>query len=200
MNAPASRPSRRARRRPRIPAFVPVPLRSRADGWTPWRQAGFLVALARSGSVRAAARVVGMARETAYRLRRRAGAESFAAAWDRVAGRGDAGQRKVTHGALGLRAQGGLVRPVVHRGLLVALEPRSCNSSLLRLLARFDRLCRGRDPGWGGGGALPAGFASTWGLAASSEPVSPELVEGQPFLRALRKEKRPFDRLRTSGV
>ncbi len=65
-----------------VPAFTPVPLRIRQDGWTPDRQRAFLAHLRLTGSVEAAARAVGMRRETAYRLRRRPGGESFAAAWD----------------------------------------------------------------------------------------------------------------------
>jgi len=62
--------------------FRPVPLRARHDGWTPDRQRDFIAQIRLTGSVDAAARAVGMRRETAYRLRRRHGAESFAAAWD----------------------------------------------------------------------------------------------------------------------
>lgn len=68
-----------------LPAFTPVPLaRSRHDGWTPERQRGFIAALAESGIVAKAARAVGMGARSAYRLRRRVGAESFARAWDMV--------------------------------------------------------------------------------------------------------------------
>ena len=64
-------------------AFVPVPSASvRRDGWTPDRQRDFIAALAEHGGVAAAAREVGMTPQTANRLRRRAGAESFARAWD----------------------------------------------------------------------------------------------------------------------
>ncbi len=58
----------------------------RADGWTPARQLAFLETLARTRSVSAAAKSVGMSREGAYRLRRRADAGLFAAAWDRAMG------------------------------------------------------------------------------------------------------------------
>jgi hypothetical protein len=65
------------------PDFIPVPLdRARHDGWTAERQQQFLVALGVMGSVGQAARAVGMGRISAYNLRKRAGAESFAAAWD----------------------------------------------------------------------------------------------------------------------
>ena len=48
--------------RPRIPAFVPVPTRARHDGWNAARQAGFIGALAETGSVAAPAARVGMRR------------------------------------------------------------------------------------------------------------------------------------------
>jgi hypothetical protein len=45
-----------------VPAFVPVPLRTRADGWTALRQAEFLGYLAETLSVAEAARRVNMER------------------------------------------------------------------------------------------------------------------------------------------
>ncbi|MFN3388890.1 MAG: hypothetical protein ACK40O_08145 [Allosphingosinicella sp.] len=63
-------------------AFSPVPARARRDGWTADRQRVFIEGLAQSGCVGKAAAAAGMSRESAYRLRRRAGAEGFAAAWD----------------------------------------------------------------------------------------------------------------------
>ncbi|MCW4460598.1 hypothetical protein OK349_02685 [Sphingomonas sp. BT-65] len=65
-----------------ILAFTPVPTSKRYDGWTPRRQRDFIDALAVMGVVRRAARAVGMSRQSAYNLRERPGAESFAAAWD----------------------------------------------------------------------------------------------------------------------
>lgn len=63
-------------------AFTPVPSAStRHDGWTPERQRRFIEALAATGGVAAAARAVGESSTTAYRLRERPGAESFARAW-----------------------------------------------------------------------------------------------------------------------
>jgi hypothetical protein len=68
-----------------LPDFTPVPLtRHRHDGWTPERQRGFIAALARTGVVAQAARSVGMSSASAYNLRRRPHAESFALAWDMV--------------------------------------------------------------------------------------------------------------------
>lgn len=62
------------------PAKRPV----RRDGWTARRQLAFLAVLARTRSVAAAARVVGMSREGAYRLRARDPHGLFAAAWARA--------------------------------------------------------------------------------------------------------------------
>lgn len=65
--------------------FIPVARqRCRADGWTPETQANFIRALEAMGSVGKAARAVGMGRASAYRLRERPDAASFAAAWDRA--------------------------------------------------------------------------------------------------------------------
>jgi len=69
------------------PEFTPVALdRVRHDGWTPERQRLFLVALAAMGTVDSAAQAVGMSRISAYNLKRRVGAESFADEWDRALG------------------------------------------------------------------------------------------------------------------
>ncbi len=66
-------------------AFTPVEQqRHRADGWTPETQASFIRALEAMGSVGKAVRAVGMGRASAYRLRERPEATSFAAAWDRA--------------------------------------------------------------------------------------------------------------------
>ena len=54
--------------------------RTRHDGWTAERQLRFLEALIRTRDVTRAARVAGMSRESAHRLRNRA--ELFAALWD----------------------------------------------------------------------------------------------------------------------
>lgn len=66
-------------------AFTPVEQqRHRANGWTPETQASFIRALEAMGSVGKAVRAVGMGRASAYRLRERPEATSFAAAWDRA--------------------------------------------------------------------------------------------------------------------
>ena len=132
-------PPRKAAHHARVPAFVPVAARSRKDGWSARRQAAFLAALAITGSVSEAARRVAMARETAYRLRRRAGAESFAAVWDAILGRYDGARRKVTPEERARRAIEGLLKPVIYRGKHVANVRRCDNSALLGLLGQLDR-------------------------------------------------------------
>lgn len=134
-----ARPSARRRRWRQVPIFAPVPLRARAGGWTPTKQAAFLGALAETGSVCAAARRVGMSRETAYRLRAKPGAGSFAAAWDAVRDRQMPPRRKVTGVELRQRAFFGLLKPLMYRGRHVATVRKADNSALLRLLAQITR-------------------------------------------------------------
>jgi hypothetical protein len=65
------------------PSFTPVPMaRSRYDGWTPERQRQFIMALSIVGSVDAAAKMIQISRKSAYNLRSRPEAKSFARAWD----------------------------------------------------------------------------------------------------------------------
>ena len=137
-------PPRSPARHIRVPAFLPVPGRHRADGWTVLRQAAFLVALARTGSVSQATREVGMARETAYRLRARAGAESFAATWDHVLGHRAAQRAKVTPGERARRALEGLIKPLVYRGEFTGMARKADNAALLGHLAQLERGSAGR--------------------------------------------------------
>jgi transposase-like protein len=67
--------------------FTPVPGRCRRDVWSPELQQRFIEALAGGAGVSEAARRLGKNRQAAYALRRRAGAESFARAWDAAANR-----------------------------------------------------------------------------------------------------------------
>lgn len=131
---PIVRPHRRL---PRVPPFYPVPLHVRHDGWTPERQGDFLGYLAETGSVSAACARVGMSRNSAYKLRRKPNAESFAAAWDAALG---LPIRKVTTDDLVFLAYHGLIRPRLRGGKYVRSVRKPDNSALLRLLARFDRL------------------------------------------------------------
>jgi hypothetical protein len=125
----------------RIPAFVPVPLRARVDGWTPARQAAFLGYLAETGSVQHAAARVGMSRETAYRLRTKPHAESFNAAWDGVlralAGGSIHAPRKVTLHELEQRAMFGLLRPLMYRRRFVSTAKIADPAALARWYRRW---------------------------------------------------------------
>jgi hypothetical protein len=62
--------------------FTPAPTRKRHAGWTAERQRKFIEHLALTGNVGEACAIVGVASSSAYRLRNKAGAESFARAWD----------------------------------------------------------------------------------------------------------------------
>lgn len=133
-----------------VPRFTPVLLRHRADGWTPMRQADFLGALAETWSVTAAAARVGKSRESAYRLRAKPGAESFAAAWDAILGQRDALIAcKITNERLLHRVRQGILRPVMRRGKHVGTE-RIPDFDAFRQLYRRE-LRRRRAPGSGRG-------------------------------------------------
>ena len=135
-------PAHTLRRRP--PFFRPVPVRARKDGWSVERQCGFLAALYLTGSPTAAARQVGMSKASAYCLRARADAASFANAWDRVMTPPGSGRsagprddyRKLTVPALFARVDTGLVQPVLYRGRMTAIRRKADNSALLHLVRR----------------------------------------------------------------
>jgi hypothetical protein len=125
----------------RVPPFLPVALRARADGWTAERQAKFIGWLAQTGSVAEAARRVGMSRMAAYRLRRRAGAESLAHAWDAIVGfwQGEpVERRKVPPDELFERAHEGEVHVRMRRRKFVRTARKPSDSALLRHLRRMD--------------------------------------------------------------
>jgi hypothetical protein len=127
----------------RVPPFLPVPLRARADGWTPDRQARFIGFLAETGSVAEAARRVGLSRMAAYRLRRCEGAASFAHAWDAIVGywQGEpVAARKVTPGELFERAHEGEFHILMRRRKFIRAVRKPSTSALLRHLRRMDAL------------------------------------------------------------
>lgn len=97
-------------------AFTPVPrLKDRADGWKPEIQRAFIEALAETGSVASACRMVGRSEGSAYALRRHPEGHEFRAAW--LAAQG--------HGVLRLqdavidRALNGVDMPIVYHGAIV---------------------------------------------------------------------------------
>ncbi|AMO72054.1 hypothetical protein [Sphingorhabdus sp. M41] len=137
-----------SRRISRIPAFTPVPLRPRAQGWSPVRQAEFIGLLAQTRCVKKAAMLVGMSRESAYRLRRKPGAEEFAAAWDAIVGIPGTPRAKVTLETLFQRIRQGSYRPILRGGRYVGTIRKPDNPALLALLGRLDRLLPPEeDPG-----------------------------------------------------
>jgi len=117
-------------------AYTPVPLRPRADGWTPERQREFLDALADSGVVRYAAAKVGMSERGVNRLRRRADARAFDLACDAA----------MRHGARRLqtiayeRAIEGTIRRHYYHGELKSEERVYDNRLLVYLLGKTERL------------------------------------------------------------
>jgi hypothetical protein len=124
--------------RRQVPAFTPVPLRYRADGWTPQRQADFLGRLCETWSVVAAARHVGMTRESACSLGDKEGAESFAAAWDSILA-APRRIRKSTHELLWHRLFYGTLKPVMRGGRHVGTLHSPDNDALLRLYRAEQR-------------------------------------------------------------
>jgi hypothetical protein len=67
---------------PQAPEFEPAPTRKRHAGWTAEKQRKFIEHLALTGNAGEASALVGVASSSAYRLRNKAGADSFARAWD----------------------------------------------------------------------------------------------------------------------
>ena len=123
-------------------AFAPVPVKPRRDGWTPERQVAFILRLALLGGVAAAAKAVGMSRESAYRLRQHPGAASFAAAWDKAQGWGrgraaDLGMDRAIHGEK---------RGVYYRGRKVGEYVRHDNRLIIAALNRMPPAPADPDP------------------------------------------------------
>lgn len=172
--SPCPEPAERQADLPALPAFLrfaPVPVRARHDGWSPALQLRFIVALARGAGVDEAARSIGRSRQTAYALRRRAGAEGFAAAWDAaVAFAREARGFAWTARRLPSAAPSGIetvLVPRFYRGRLVGYVQRDDLSGAMARLARLDRIADRLE-------ADPSRFA---GLRAESERLGPLLGE-----------------------
>lgn len=132
----------------RIPPFLPVPLRARADGWTPLRQAEFIGFLAESGCVATAAGRAGRSRASAYRLRGLPGAASFAAAWDAACGKVTPA-RKLTFDELQAWAEPGPFVVRFRGGRYCGVSRKVNDSALLRLLGQVGRgRMQAEDAGW----------------------------------------------------
>jgi hypothetical protein len=117
-----------------IDPFTPVPLkRHRRDGWTKARQIGFLNKLAEHGVVGAAAESVGMDRSSVYRLKKRPGAEGFAAAWERAL---ESGLGRLQDVAID-RAINGVPVPVFYKGEVVGERIWYDNRLLMFLMSKM---------------------------------------------------------------
>lgn len=104
---------------------------TRHDGWTTERQVAFLRALAATHSIAAAAREVGMTRQSAYRLRARLKGEPFDLAWDAAF---HSAYDALAEAAME-RALGGVEVPHYHRGELVGTSRRFDERLTIALLA-----------------------------------------------------------------
>lgn len=120
--------------------FDPVPLRARHDGWTPALQFRFILALARGAGPDEAARSLGMTRQSAYSLRKKWGAESFARAWggaQAFARSAAATRRSLASTCSGIET---IMVPRYYRGRLIGFVQREDVAGGMRLLGRLDRL------------------------------------------------------------
>lgn len=111
--------------------FDPVALRHRIDGWTPAKQRRFIEILADTGSVDDAALLVGMSRESAYRLRRRTDATGFAHAWEAAI---HTSTRRLIDIAFD-RAVNGVATPIFYKGERIG-ERRAYSDRLLIFLLK----------------------------------------------------------------
>lgn len=115
-----------------IPAFTPWrPKRERAGGWLPETQRAFIHELTRIGSVNAAARAVGKTARSAYQLRDKVGAESFAAAWMLAKRTG----QEYAHQVAIERALHGEVVPTFRRGQFTGYKMVYNNNLLIAAIA-----------------------------------------------------------------
>jgi len=138
---------------PAVPEFDPVALRARHDGWTPARQRAFIEHLVETLSVETAAQLVGMTAQSARALRRRPGAEGFAAAWDAALRRGLTEQGRAA--LIDEAVNGRLVRRYYH-GECVGEERVRSPRLLLAVLEKAEALFAGP------GAAESAACAADW--------------------------------------
>ena len=109
--------------------------------WTPEKQREFLEALARCGSVKAAAAYVGMSREGAYRLRRRQEGRAFDRAWEAAL----IHARDLYAETLLETGLHGWTETVWYHGEEVGERTRFSPGLLLAALARLDARAEGID-------------------------------------------------------
>jgi len=146
--------------------FQPVPVRARHDGWTVERQIAFVEKLADCGSISAAAKHVGMSRESVRKLRRRPCGRAFRDACDAAL---DCGYADVEEAAME-RSKNGVARPIFFKGEQVG-EWRHYDERLAMFLLRFRRRHRFGPEADG----LPRPPADTPGIDPDEQlPFDPE--------------------------
>lgn len=111
--------------------------RPRRNSITPAKQRAFIATLAATGIVTQAARSIGVSLEALYNLRRLAGAEAFAAAWEAAL---DHGMARLEDCALALAIEGEEV-PIVSGGQLLGWY-RKHNFGFIRFLLAQRRHTR----------------------------------------------------------
>jgi len=111
----------------------------RRNSITPAKQRAFISELAATGIVTQAARGIGVSLEALYKLRRLAGAEGFAGAWEAAL---DCGVARLEDCALSLALEGEEV-PIVSGGAILGWH-RKRNVSLIQFLLRQRRAGRFR--------------------------------------------------------
>ena len=144
--------SKRPRHKPwasylKLPPFLPVPLRTRKDGWTPARQARFIALLAETACVRKAAQLVGLTRESAYRLRKHRGAGSFRIAWDTAVQGKQQPRWKFTPVEARPLALEGPFHIALHCGQARTIWRKPDDSRLLGVIGRLDQVIGAMLPG-----------------------------------------------------
>ena len=143
--------------------------KQRYDGWSLDRQVGFLRALSATHSVTEAARSVGMARQSAYRLRSRLKGHAFDLAWE-VAFHHS--YDVLAHAALE-RALNGVEVPVYYRGEKIDTYRRYDERLTVALLGRQTM---GGNPTFGRWGASAEkqarAFDALLDRIAAGEPIA----------------------------
>ena len=159
-----------------LPEFAPVPRKYRHDGWTPERQKAFIEALADTGCVSRAARMVNIAQANAYALRRAPGAEGFRRAWDAAL---DFGLKRLKDIAFERATEGYLV-PVFVAGKLMGFRRKHNDALLMFCLRHYGQDANGKrttvnyfssraSAGAGASAGLPTSLETGGGLSTSLE-------------------------------
>jgi len=124
-----------------LPDFTPVPRQcARHDGWTPERQRAVVAALADTGCVAIACRMVNMSPESFYQLRRQPGATSFRRACDAAQ---TLGLQPVRDEAFH-RAMVGQLVPVFVGGKLMGFRRKKNDRLLMFILRHYGEDGQGR--------------------------------------------------------